>query len=144
MTSRSLPTRVALAAMAASATLIFTGALAQAPGSKEADDALRKAFTAADANKDGVIEVDEAVGDAVLLFITLDKNRDRFLTLDELPRHDPARLKAADRNGDGKLSVGEVAADRVWEFFEADADSNGVVTVEEVRVYVAKIRAARK
>lgn len=144
MNSRSFSKRAALAALAASATLFCTGAAAQAPGSKEADDALRKAFTAADANKDGVVEVDEAVGDAVLVFITLDKNRDRFLTLDELPRHDPARMKAADRNGDGKLSVGEVAADRVWEFFEADADSNGVVTFEEVRVYVTKVRAARK
>jgi len=144
MNPRSFSKRAALAALAASATLFITGAVAQAPGSKESDDALRKAFTAADANKDGVVEVDEAVGDAVLVFITLDKNRDRFLTLDELPRHDPARLKSADRNGDGKLSVGEVAADRVWEFFEADANSNGVVTFEEVRVYVTKVRAARK
>jgi len=144
MTSRALSRGVALAATAAAAMLIFSGALAQAPASKESDEALRKAFTAADANKDGVIDVDEAVGDAVLLFITLDKNRDRLLTLDELPRHDPTRLKAADRNGDGKLSVGEVAADRVWEFFEADTDSNGVVTFEEVRVYVTKVRPARK
>lgn len=137
-------TRFARAALAACASLACAASFAQAPGTPEGDAALRKAFDAADANKDGVIEIDEAVGDAVLVFITLDKNRDRFLTSDELPRYDPARMKAADRNGDGKLSVGEVAADRVWEFFEADTNSNGTLTFEEVRVYVVKVRGARK
>lgn len=143
MNVRTKSSRLALGAFAACA-LACASAFAQGPGTPDGDEALRKAFAAADANKDGVIEVDEAVGDAVLLFITFDRNRDRFLTTDETPRHDPARLKAADRNGDGKLSVGEVAADRVWEFFEADTNSNGVLTFEEVRAYVTKVRGARK
>lgn len=144
MQPRFVTIRAGCAALAASAMLVSGGALAQTAAPAVDEAALRKAFDAADTNKDGVIDIDEAVGDAVLIFATLDKNHDRFLTLDELPRHDPARLKAADRNGDGKLSVGEVAADRVWEFFEADTNSNGVLTFEEVRVYVIKVRAARK
>ncbi len=141
---RSVTIRAGCAALAASAMLLSAGARAQTAAPAIDEAALRKAFDAADSNKDGVIEIDEAVADAVLIFATLDKNRDGFLTVDELPRHDPVRLKAADRNGDGKLSVGEVAADRVWEFFEADTDRNGVLTFEEVRVYVIKVRAARK
>jgi Ca2+-binding EF-hand superfamily protein len=108
------------------------------------DEELRKAFAAADDNKDGVIDVDESVADAILIFVTLDKNKDRFLSKDELPGYDPNRLQRADRDGDGRLSVGEVASDRVWEFFEADTNRNGVVTFEEVRLYIVKLREARK
>ena len=108
------------------------------------DEGLRKAFAAADENKDGVIDVDEAVGDAIYIFAALDKNKDRYLTSDELPGYDTNRVKRADRDGDGRLSISEVVADRVWEFFECDTNRNGVVTFEEVRVYGVKVREARK
>lgn len=124
--------------------LSFGAALAQTPPPMPTDEELRRAFDAADVNKDGVIDIDESVGNAILIFATLDKNKDGYLSFDELPGYDPNRLKRADRNDDGKLSVGEVAADRVWEFFEADTDRNGVVTFEEVRLYVIKVRGARK
>lgn len=126
--------------------LLFSFGAAQAQNQRPmpTDEELRKAFDAADVNKDGVIDIDESVGNAILIFATLDKNKDGYLTLDELPGYDPNRIKRADRNDDGKLSVGEVAADRVWEFFEADTDRNGVVTFEEVRLYIIKLRSARK
>lgn len=108
------------------------------------DEELRNAFNAADVNKDGVIDIDESVGNSILIFATLDKNKDGYLSFDELPGYDPNRLKRADRNDDGKLSIGEVASDRVWEFFEADTDRNGVITFEEVRLYIIKLRGARK
>jgi Ca2+-binding EF-hand superfamily protein len=108
------------------------------------DEGLRKAFAAADENKDGVIDVDEAVGDAIYIFAALDKNKDRHLTSDELPGYDTNRVKRADRDGDGRLSISEVVADRVWEFFEADGDRNGTLTFEEVRLYGVKVREARK
>lgn len=122
----------------------FGAAQAQNQPPMPTNEELRKAFDAADANKDGVIDIDESVGNAVLIFATLDKNKDGYLSFDELPGYDPNRLKRADRNDDGKLSVGEVASDRVWEFFEADTDRNGVVTFEEVRLYIIKVRSARK
>jgi hypothetical protein len=141
--------RTLLAAKAAlgglfAAFIALGGVHAQTKPSLPSDEDLRKSFAAADANNDGVIDIDEAVGDAVLIFISLDKNRDRYLSRDELPGYDPNRIARADRDGDGRLSVGEVAADRVWEFFEADTDRNGVVTFEEVRVYIVKLREARK
>jgi hypothetical protein len=126
------------------ATVAVCSAQAQNRAPMPTDEELRKAFAAADANKDGVIDVDESIGDAILIFVTLDKNKDRFLSKDELPGVDPNRMQRADRDGDGRLSVGEVASDRVWEFFEADTDRNGVVTFEEVRLYIVKVREARK
>src|SRR4030095_13831640 len=75
-------------------------AIAQTPPSASSDAQLRKAFDVADANKDGVINIDESVADAVQIFGALDKNKDRFLTFDELPGYDPNRLKRADRDGD--------------------------------------------
>jgi hypothetical protein len=126
------------------ATVALGSAQAQNRPPMPTDEELRKAFAAADDNKDGVIDVDESVADAILIFVTLDKNKDRFLSKDELPGYDPNRLQRADRDGDGRLSVGEVASDRVWEFFEADTNRNGVVTFEEVRLYIVKLREARK
>jgi Ca2+-binding EF-hand superfamily protein len=124
--------------------LSFGATQAQTRPPMPTDEELRNAFNAADVNKDGVIDIDESVGNSVLIFATLDKNKDGYLSFDELPGYDPNRLKRADRDDDGKLSVGEVASDRVWEFFEADTDRNGVVTFEEVRLYIIKLRSARK
>lgn len=124
--------------------LSFGAAQAQTRPPMPSDDELRKAFDAADVNKDGVIDIDESVGNAILIFASLDKNKDGYLSFDELPGYDPNRLKRADRDDDGRLSVGEVASDRVWEFFEADTDRNGVITFEEVRLYIIKVRSARK
>jgi Ca2+-binding EF-hand superfamily protein len=124
--------------------LSFGAAQAQIRPPMPTDEELRNAFNAADVNKDGVIDIDESVGNSILIFATLDKNKDGYLSFDELPGYDPNRLKRADRNDDGKLSIGEVASDRVWEFFEADTDRNGVITFEEVRLYIIKVRGARK
>jgi Ca2+-binding EF-hand superfamily protein len=122
----------------------FGAAQAQTRPPMPTDEELRSAFNAADVNKDSVIDIDESVGNSILIFATLDKNKDGYLSFDELPGYDPNRLKRADRNDDGKLSIGEVASDRVWEFFEADTDRNGVITFEEVRLYIIKLRGARK
>ena len=144
MSSRISLSPWTMAGTALLAAMVALGSVvAQTRPAPPSDDDVRKSFAAADDNKDGVINIDEAVGDAILIFVTLDKNRDRFLSKDELPGYDPNRVQRADRDGDGRISVGEVAADRVWEFFEADTDRNGVVTFEEVRVFVIKVRSAR-
>jgi Ca2+-binding EF-hand superfamily protein len=84
------------------------------------------------------------VGHSLYLFKQYDRNRDGVLTPDELPKHDPARMRRADRTGDGRLSHSEVAADKVYEFFEIDTDRNGVVSVQEVLAYEARLRTAGK
>lgn len=112
--------------------------LAQSPAA--APDPIRAAFDRADDNRDGVLDIDEVVGDAIFVFAAYDRNQDRVLVVEELPRHDPARFRRADRDGDGRLSVSEVAADKVWEFFEVDANRDGVLTFEEVTIYANRNR----
>src|SRR5262245_10433661 len=86
------------------------------------EDAIRKAFAEADANGDGVLNLDEYVGHVIYVFKRIDTNGDRVITIEEAiafnPQHNPAMFKAADRNGDGRLSVGEAAAAKVIDFFE--------------------------
>lgn len=133
------PTRLGAAlALAAGVALGAAGigsALAQ-QAAPPTDEQLAASFKAADANNDGYVNVDEAVADSILVFARYDTNRDGFLAVAELPRHDPNRIKRADRDGDGRLSVGEVAADRVYEFFLVDTNRDGVISLQEVTVYV--------
>jgi len=91
-----------------------------------------------------VIDIDEAVGDVILVFASRDTNKDSFLVMEELKNHDPARFKRADRDGDGKLSVAEVAADRVYVFFLVDVNRDGVISIQEVLAYEVKTRGASK
>jgi Ca2+-binding EF-hand superfamily protein len=135
------PLRFALLPLTLCAALLAGGAVAQqASAPPVTDEQLRQAFNIADANRDGHVDIDEAVGDAILVFARYDINRDGFLVLAELPRHNPDRFKRADRDGDGRLSVGEVAADRVYEFFLVDTNRNGVITFEEVRAHADTLR----
>jgi Ca2+-binding EF-hand superfamily protein len=137
--------KLALAGTALAALLAGASVLAQqASAPAVTDEQLRASFTAADANRDGHVDIDEAVGDAIFVFARYDANRDGFLVIAELPRHNPDRFKRADRDGDGRLSVGEVAADRVYEFFLMDTNRNGVVTFEEVRAHADTVRNAGK
>lgn len=136
--------RHTIAGAALSALLLATPAFSQQEAAPVSEEQLRASFNAADANRDGHIDVDEVVADAILVFGRYDANRDGFLTLAELPRHSPERFRRADRDGDGKLSIGEVAADRVFEFFLIDTNRNGVITIDEVRAFAEAQRNARK
>ncbi len=140
------PTRVGAAlALTAALALGATGigsALAQ-QAAPATDEQIAATFKAADANGDGVVNIDEAVGDSILAFARFDTNRDGYLVAVELQRFDANRIKRADRDGDGRLSVGEVAADRVYEFFLVDANRDGVISLQEVLVYVKQQRAAK-
>lgn len=140
----TLTVRWPAAVLAVSAAMLATVALAQTSAAPASEERIRAAFAAADVNKDGVIDIDEAVGDVILVFASRDTNKDGFLVMEELKNHDPARFKRADRDGDGKLSVAEVAADRVYEFFLVDVNRDGVVTIQEVLAYEVKVRGARK
>lgn len=136
--------RNSAAVLALAAASMVTAALAQTSATPATDTQIRAAFAAADVNKDGVVDLDEGAADAILVFASLDTNRDGFLVVGELKNHDPMRFKRADRDGDGKLSLAEVAADRVYEFFLIDVNRNGVVTIDEVLIYVVKARAPGK
>ena len=124
-----------VAGAAIGAALLVAPVGAQQPS----QDAVRKAFAAADANGDGYLNIDEYIANVIYVFRDADKNRDGFIVEQEAiaysTMHSPSRFKNADRNGDGKLSVGEVVAAKVIDFFEIDTNRDGVISVEEVLVY---------
>lgn len=122
------------------AALLLAGPLAKAESVSAGSEQTRAAFERADENKDGMLDIDEVVGDAIYVFAAYDRNRDGVLVVDELPRHDPVRFKRADRDGNGSLSLSEVTADKVWEFFEADVKREGVLTLDAVNAYADRIR----
>jgi hypothetical protein len=131
--------------MLVAATALAVGtAIGQQAAAPATDSRMQAGFAEVDVDKDGVIELDEIVGQSIYLFTSQDRNGDRFLSMDELPGHDPARFRRADRNGDGRLSHGEVAGDKVIEFFEADTDGNGVLSLQEIQAFEAKVSGARK
>jgi len=140
----TLPVRWPAAVLAVGAAVLATVTLAQTSAAPVTEERVRAAFAAADVNKDSVIDIDEAVGDVILVFAARDTNKDGFLVMEELKGHDPARFKRADRDGDGKLSMAEVAADRVYDFFLIDVNRDGVVTIQEVLAYEIKVRGPLK
>ena len=134
---------VVLAAGAALGSAVVAG---PAGAQQASQDGVRKAFAAADANRDGYLNIDEYIGNAIYVFNDADKNRDGFITEQESiaysPLHSPARFKSADRNGDGKLSMGEAVALKVIDFFELDTTRDGVLSIDEVLVYERSLPAA--
>jgi hypothetical protein len=124
-----------LAGTAIGAALLVGSAGAQQPS----QDAVRKAFAAADANGDGYLNIDEYIANVIYVFRDADKNRDGLLVEQESiaysTMHTPERFKSADRNTDGKVSVGEAVAIKVIDFFEIDTSRDGVLSVDEVLVY---------
>lgn len=64
-------------------------------------------------------------------FERLDKNKDGFLTVDEIKRDGANRIAARDVNGDGKLSRSELVEGALARFDRLDADHDQQVTPQE-------------
>jgi hypothetical protein len=102
---------------------------------------------ALDANKDGVISAAE-IANAPKALLTLDKNGDGKLSVDEIrpprpadapppPPHAPKHpvspvMLALDANGDGELSAAEIANATV-SLAALDANHDGKLTIDELR-----------
>lgn len=96
------------------------------------DEEIGAAFNEADLNSDGVLEIDEYVAYMVNLFASLDKDRDGFLIIADIPETPPERFRLFDRNGDNKISLGEGVGFKVMEFFDADVNNDGVMSLAEL------------
>ena len=96
------------------------------------DEEITSAFNQADLNGDGILEIDEYVAFMVNLFASLDKDRDGFLVIADIPETLPERFRLFDRNGDNKISLGEGVGFKVVEFFDADVNNDGVMSLAEL------------
>ncbi len=92
------------------------------------------AFAETDENKDGRIDREEFHHRVVEIFYFGDRDKDGYLTQEELVAAVvfPEDFKDADANGDGRISLYEFAKVRFASFDKVDADHDGVLSVEEV------------
>lgn len=64
-------------------------------------------------------------------FRALDRNGDNFITADEMPPKNKARLMSFDKDGDGKVSEIEFSDGQLARFDHDDLNHDGTVTSEE-------------
>ena len=112
-------------------------ALAAAPAFAEeavAPHDPKAAFAETDTNADGRIDRQEFHERVVEIFYHGDRDKDGYLTKDELIAAVVFEedFVGSDRNGDGKLSLYEFIDVRFDTFDEVDEDHDGVLSVEEV------------
>jgi|APFre7841882724_1041349.scaffolds.fasta_scaffold42797_1 hypothetical protein len=131
MTKPGWPTQLATWSLLAAA---LAGGTAFAQQAVVREEVVAAAVKSGDKDNDGSIDIDEFVAYEIELFTAADKNRDRFLTPQEVAAPE-ALFRAADRNNDGRLSLGEAVASKVIDFFEIDTNKDGVITVQEILIY---------
>ena len=124
--------RGTLAIVAAFMALSVIAAPTKLSAATATDTEISAAFNEADLNGDGVLAIDEYVAFMVNLFASLDKDRDGFLVIADIPETPPERFRQYDRNGDNKISLGEGVGFKVVEFFDADVNNDGVMSLAEL------------
>jgi len=115
---------VMLAAIAAT----FAGSV---PGLAASDYELLKGL---DLDRDGTVDLDEAIKAASAVCDMIDRDGDGLLTRHELSgRLSVRELRAADPDHDGTLSKAEYLALTTARFRAADSDADGTLTAGELR-----------
>ena len=132
----------ALTIVAAVMALSVIAAPTKLSAATATDEEIGAAFNEADLNGDGILEIDEYVAFMVNLFASLDKDRDGFLVIAEIPETPPERFRQYDRNGDNKISLGEGVGFKVVEFFDADVNNDGVMSLAELLALEQTIAAS--
>ncbi len=128
-----------------SASLIFTAceSTTNHAGSNAPETALER-FTRADINKDGVLsklELSEMVD--TRMFAARDADKNGVITVNECTAAELADHKASDTNKDGRVSLAEFRAhaakspERAAGFKQADLNGDGVLNEAEAEAYYA-------
>ena len=97
----------------------------------KADDP-RQSFAIADEDGNGRVTRAEYRLRKVAVFDNKDVNRDKTLSMNEIPVLKQSAFDAADSNGDGKLSAYEFIQADFAKFDLFDEDGNGVITFDEL------------
>ncbi|HXV23948.1 MAG TPA: hypothetical protein VED46_06795 [Alphaproteobacteria bacterium] len=90
----------------------------------------QRAFATLDADGDQLVTFEEFASKKILAFSAPDRNRDNYLSSDEL-RITPEQFGSLDRDGDGKISGVEFVDSPYGQFEAYDSDKNGTITFEE-------------
>lgn len=109
------------------------------------------AFSRADRNGDGWVDLEEFRREIVEAWHALDLDGDGWITLDEVRALPDGRarrslermLRRADADADGRLSFSEVVRHRMARFDAADRDRDDRLTLAELLAAEADRRAAR-
>ena len=139
-----------LAALAAAGAVIlpFAAAAAEPAPSPTLSSA---AFSRADRNADGWVDLDEYRRDIVAAWHALDLDGDGWITAEEVRAVPAGRahrslerlMRRADADGDGRLSFAEVVRHRMARFDAADRDRDDRLSLDEMLASEAERRAAR-
>jgi Ca2+-binding EF-hand superfamily protein len=97
---------------------------------------LKDWFQRHDKNGDSKIDRGEFQEAVVEGFYFRDKDKNGYLTIEELQTASPEVVKAASRKGDARLSVDEYANALFKDYAAADTDGDGELTIEEIDVYI--------
>jgi Ca2+-binding EF-hand superfamily protein len=112
--------------------LLSGPSLAQTPSA----ETLKEWFQRHDRNGDGKLDRGEFQEGVVEGFYFRDKNRDGYLTIEELGGASPEAVKAASRAKAERLTVDEFVNALFKDFAAADKDGDGTLTLEEIDVYI--------
>jgi Ca2+-binding EF-hand superfamily protein len=94
----------------------------------------RAAFAETDENADGRVDREEFHHRIVEIFFHGDRDKDGYMTTEELVAtvEFPKDFEDADRDGDARISLYEFIQVRFATFDEVDANHDGVLSVDEV------------
>jgi Ca2+-binding EF-hand superfamily protein len=129
--------RVLLAFVGALAVLAPTGAsMAQTVPSLDAKAWVQQH----DRNGDGKLDRGEFQSAVIEGFYFRDKNKNGYLTIEELKEASPEALKTVRRKASGQITLQEYVNALFRDFEAADTDQDGLLAVVEIEIYIRTVK----
>ena len=108
---------------------IFTAATT---ASAQSANPVTASFALADADANGVVDVEEYRDRIIVIFVALDTNNDGYLIESEVPDARKDVFPVADADSDGELGLREYLVFLMPRYWKADYDGDNVLSLPEV------------
>ncbi len=108
-------------------------------GSESVADS-KRIFEIVDINKDGLVDQIEYRLNKMDVFFSRDKNRDRYLSREELSKMSAATFGAIDKDGDNLISGFEFNQADISKFEAIDLNDDGSITFDEFVAFRKSLR----